>query len=383
MHTFGHTKRKPARASVPNTIQMHGSYYYNRRVPRHAVEAFGTHVRICLSSDAEEAALLSEGLTERLNGIWKLKENCIFVEPAELLESCHPRPCTLALLQEEYLALKRIDEGPLRLSVDTLISLAGDKDMREYSRRDARAFVEKLRRKGNSTGTIRRRIGPLSALFNYAYAELDEEKRNPFSQLHIRGEGDDERKRETFSVEELTQGYDMAFGSGSEIKMLMPILGETGCRIAEIVGLRMQDIDLENELIRVVPHPARRLKTSGSERELPLVGAAMKAMKSIATKKDGALLFPRYLKDGTIRATHASNALNKWMKREFDGKTAHCLRHTFRDRLREVECPLELIDELGGWSFVGGVGSRYGKGYALSQKQRWLSEISLCLTETT
>ena len=200
MHTYGHTKRKPLATSIPNTILKHGSYYYNRRVPKHAAEAFGTHVRICLSADTEEATLLSEGLTERLNSIWKLKENCIFVEPAELLESCRPRPCTLALLQEEYLALKRIDEGPLRLSVDTLISLTGDKDMREYSRRDARAFVEKLRRKGNSTGTIRRRIGPLSALFNYAYAEFDEEKRNPFSQLHIRGEGEDERKRETFSV---------------------------------------------------------------------------------------------------------------------------------------------------------------------------------------
>ena len=35
---------------------------------------------------------------------------------------------------------------------------------------------------------------------------------------------------------------------------------------------------------------------------------------------------------------------------DFDGLTAHCLRHTFRDRLRAVECPMDLIDRLVGGS---------------------------------
>ena len=59
-------------------------------------------------------------------------------------------------------------------------------------------------------------------------------------------------------------------------------------------------------------------------------------------------LFPEYLREDTILATHAGNTLNKWMKQHFGGKTAHCLRHAFRDRLRAVECPLELLDALGG-----------------------------------
>jgi hypothetical protein len=28
----------------------------------------------------------------------------------------------------------------------------------------------------------------------------------------------------------------------------------------------------------------------------------------------------------------------------------HGFRHAFRDRLRAVECPSEIIDQLGGWS---------------------------------
>jgi hypothetical protein len=35
-----------------------------------------------------------------------------------------------------------------------------------------------------------------------------------------------------------------------------------------------------------------------------------------------------------------------------------------RDRLRAVECPMDMIDQIGGWRSVGGVGVKYGEGYA-------------------
>jgi hypothetical protein len=64
--------------------------------------------------------------------------------------------------------------------------------------------------RGNKTATIRRRINSLSAILNYAYAELDLDKRNPFTRLIIRNEGDDVSKRGTFTNEQLKQGYDKA-----------------------------------------------------------------------------------------------------------------------------------------------------------------------------
>ena len=39
--------------------------------------------------------------------------------------------------------------------------------------------------------------------------------------------------------------------------------------------------------------------------------------------------------------------------------------HTFKDRLRAVECPMDMIDQIGGWRSVGGVGVSYGEGYGL------------------
>jgi integrase len=93
--------------------------------------------------------------------------------------------------------------------------------------------------------------------------------------------------------------------------------------------------------------------------------------------KDETYLFSTYLKDGKLQVTYASNALNKWIRKRFEDRTAHCLRHTFRDRLRAVECPLEMLDALGGWSSIGTAGSRYGRGYRVEHKREWLEKIVL------
>jgi integrase len=203
--------------------------------------------------------------------------------------------------------------------LNTFISLAGDRDVSEYSREDAKLFVHHLQLKGNKTATIRRRINSLSAIMNYAYSELDLDKRNPFTRLFICNEGDDVFKRGTFTNEQLKLGYDKALASDSTVKLLMPLLGETGCRLAEIVGLRLEDVDLGKGLTHIRPNSARRLKNKTSERVLPLVGYAKLAMKQALMQADDQWLFPQYIKSGHCYAIHASNAVNKWLKKDFGG----------------------------------------------------------------
>ena len=38
---------------IPYTIRRHGTYYYNRRVPKHAVDTYGKFIRHPLSSDPQ------------------------------------------------------------------------------------------------------------------------------------------------------------------------------------------------------------------------------------------------------------------------------------------------------------------------------------------
>ena len=149
-----------------------------------------------------------------------------------------------------------------------MVEVAGNKDVKHYDRDDARALIRYLEANGAKTLTIRRRIGTIRAILEHAYIEQEIEKRNPFSRLTIPGEGQDTKKRGTFTDDQLREAYRIAVNAGSEIKLIVPLLGETGCRLAEIVGLRLCDVNMGQGTITITPHPARRLKTRGSEREL-------------------------------------------------------------------------------------------------------------------
>jgi integrase len=97
-------------------------------------------------------------------------------------------------------------------------------------------------------------------------------------------------------------------------------------------------------------------------------------MEEALKHADSQYLFPRYIRDGKCYATHASNALNKWLKKDYNGLTAHCLRHTFRDRLRAVECPMDMIDQIGGWRSTTTVGAVYGDGYSIQKLTDWIKK---------
>jgi len=45
-----------------------------------------------------------------------------------------------------------------------------------------------------------------------------------------------------------------------------------------------------------------------------------------------------------------------------------------RNRLRAVECPSDIIDQIGGW-LTQGVGVSYGEGYAIRFLQKWMYRL--------
>ena len=57
------------------------------------------------------------------------------------------------------------------------------------------------------------------------------------------------------------------------------------------------------------------------------------------------------------------------------GATVHGIRHAFRDRLRAVECPSDVIDQIGGWA-TEGVGQGYGEGYELKVCAKWMRLVA-------
>ena len=61
-------------------------------------------------------------------------------------------------MAQEYLTLRDVDQKPPTVALSGFISLAGDRDVSEHTREDAKLFVCHLEMRGNKTATIRKRI---------------------------------------------------------------------------------------------------------------------------------------------------------------------------------------------------------------------------------
>ena len=119
---------------IPYTICRSGTYYYNRRVPKHAVSTYGSFIRQSLSQCSEEAAEYAKRLSDVLEASWSNTSRIQPVAVPTIIESFKPRASLLSEMAEEYLSLRQIDQTPPRVALNIFISLAGDRDVSEKKR---------------------------------------------------------------------------------------------------------------------------------------------------------------------------------------------------------------------------------------------------------
>ncbi|CAB5511094.1 Tyrosine recombinase XerC [Achromobacter anxifer] len=284
---------------------------------------------------------------------------------------------------ELYLAVhpKRDDEKFVtytKRAFDTLTSAIGDKAIEDLSREDAHKYVAAQTKSGAKTTTIRRRLNVARVVVETWFREKDINRKNPFAQVPIAAEGADAKKRETFTTEELRTLIAECRAKDDDVRWLVAILADTGARLAEVAGLALDDIVLDAETPHIVieARPWRGIKNTDSARSVPLVGAALWAAQRV--KEEAAegqrFAFPRYTSAEETKAVHASATIAKWIRSLKLDHTAHELRHTMADRLRDVQCPEDIRFAIGGWASKG-IGSKYGKGYTLRVMAEWLSKV--------
>jgi integrase len=189
---------------------------------------------------------------------------------------------------------------------------------------------------------------------------------------------DDNKKRKPIPIENIRQIQKDCMEADDEARWLVALISDTGMRLSEAAGLHIDDIKLDEEVphIDLKPHAWRSLKTKGSQRQIPLVGASLWAAQRIKeTNSVSPFAFPRYTSASGTNGNSASAAINKWLKpRVPEGCVVHSFRHSLRDRLRAVQCPSDMIDQIGGWA-TAGVGQAYGEGYGLDRKWEWLDKL--------
>lgn len=196
-------------------------------------------------------------------------------------------------------------------AANRFIALTGDLQLNEFSREHARRFVSHMVDRGLKTSTIKRNINYISPAFNTGIREFEINLKNPFDNCRIPNFGKDTNSKDPFTTDEIRNVQIECRLKDDEMRHLVALISDTGMRVNEAAGLRVEDVFLNEEIpyIAVRPNELRGLKTDASAREIPLVGAALWSAKRRLEVLSAGPLFPRYM-DGNkstakLRPRHA------------------------------------------------------------------------------
>lgn len=279
-----------------------------------------------------------------------------------------------------YSELKGFDENTKQFkdvtrAVDLFTNKFGDRPPHKYSRSDINELIKARLFSGIATGTIERNFNALNAMINKVNIEYEIDEVHRFSKPNIPKKGEDKKERKDFSIEQIALLRSKLSKSTGVADTLIKIMLDTGMRVSEVVGLASSDIYLEENAPYIVLHKNtfRRLKTKNSERVIPLVGSALEAVMSLDLS--GEWLFPRYLDETRqeFKTTSASNTANNRIRSLLGSKsspTSHSFRHTMQTRLRNVECPEDIREEILGWR--SGISEHYGSPTDIGIKTKYM-----------
>lgn len=382
--------------------RRNGIYYFTRRIPNDLQRQYKRdRLYVSLRTRSRRKAMAaSEKLSNELEALWSqshIKSIVHRISPvtglkapvAELstgttfaAEIAASQPLLSEAL-ETYLDLKGRDRSPsfessVRRSVSYLIAELGDKPINWYSRKDALGLRDAFMSRKLTVASIKRNFNNINALTGLVSRELGHPAPATFRGLFLKEPGE-QTQRLSVPDTQLRLLQAECTKADDEARWLLALISDTGMRLSEAIGLTRDDIKLSEDIphILIQPHPWRRLKTIGSKRKVPLIGAALWAAERILASHDSTFAFPRFCNGQILKSNSVSARLNKWLKLKIGNDyVIHSLRHSLRDRLRAVDCPSEAADALGGWS-AKTVGQSYGVGHNLVSLNRWMRLIEL------
>lgn len=328
---------------------------------------------------------LPEKLVERLEALRALG---VAFEPGvrQAVLGTEKRPLfLLSKLPEEFEAIiadeiRDLSPDQLRIwrngrsrAVDRFVSIVGDKPVNEITNEDGMDYFDwwsaRVVRGETNAKTANKDMGQLSRMLKDVSVRRRLNLPDIFKGLRVRGE--EQHARCPFETD-FIQNRLLAPGAldslNEDARLVLYVIADTGMRPTEVVNLQPHTIHLDAPIPYVkVQADGRRLKTKDSEREIPLVGAALAAMQK---RPEG---FPNYRDKSSGLSATANKFLWENKLRPTKDHTVYSLRHSFKDRLVGVEAPDSLIDCLMGHKTYK---PKYGKGPNLSLKLKYMSQIA-------
>ena len=259
-------------------------------------------------------------------------------------------------------------------AVEILIEQRGNKALQDLTRADAVAYADfwegRTIAEGISASSANKNISHIGGMIKAVNKRLSLGLDSVFAGTRI--EGGRDGSRAPFTVDHISKvilAPGALEGLNDEARDVIYAVMETGARPSEIVNLTKSRIKLDADIPYIrIEAEGRLLKTENSERDIPLVGVALEAMKR---HPDG---FPRYHDKGSTLSATLMKHLKARKLLPTSKHSVYSFRHAFKDRLKAAECPEEMIDELMGHSNGK---PKYGDGYGRKLKAKYLRAIAL------
>mgnify|MGYP000030777032 CR=1 FL=1 len=216
----------------------------------------------------------------------------------------------------------------------------------------ARAFVGYLSRRGLGSRSINRVLSAVRGYYRFQARAGGEEAEaaNPFAP--IRSLKTPERLPSFFLEQEMERILDRPTGDFWQLRdrLILELLYSTGCRVSELAGMELTDLDLKGRSIRV--------RGKGGKERLVFFGAAaaellreyLLARRALAPADGRGLLVNRRGARLTVRGIQGIVAKALLVSGLAKTASPHTFRHSFATHLLSRGRDIRLVQELLGHS---------------------------------
>lgn len=217
----------------------------------------------------------------------------------------------------------------------------------EVKAHHVRSWLSKLHHAGQAVSTMRRKLSSLRKFYNWLLRE-DQIEANPVIDISPRTQG--QRLPEVLSAEQID--YLLVIQPENPLEFrdcaILELFYSSGVRLAELVGLNLADLDLQQGMVRV-------LGKGNKQRDLPVGRQAVKALREwLAVRPemcdgDEPALFVSQQRR-RISTRNVQLRLQHWQRERGVGQKLHPhkLRHSFASHLLESSGDLRAVQELLG-----------------------------------